>query len=174
MKFIKSNNTYKQKFYNVEFIITRRIKGKKKLYLIKWEGYPIRGCSWEPISHLTNIKDMVKEFDDNFPNSINHKYLKEFKLELKKYKHHKNHKNTEKSKKLKNTKSNKIIIELDNIDLISINNEKEKGETYIESDIKVENFDNETKIELIEKTNDNDINDYFKNDGKLIKPILIW
>ena len=175
MKFIKSNNTYKQKFYNVEFIITRRIKGKKKLYLIKWEGYPITGCSWEPISHLTNIKDMVKEFDDNFPNSINHKYLKEFKLELKKYKHHKNHKKTEKNKtKLKTPQSNKIIIELDDIDFNSINNEKEKEETNIESDIKVEKLDNETKIELIEKTNDNCINDYFKNDGKLIKPILIW
>ena len=174
MKYIKSNCTYKQKLYNVEFIITRKIKGKKKFYLIKWEGYPITDCSWEPISHLSNINDMVKEFDDNFPNSINHKYLKEFKLELKKYKHHKNHKNTEKSKKLKNTKSNKIIIELDNIDLISINNEKEKGETYIECDIKVENFDNETKIESTEKTNDNYTNDYFKNDGKLIKPILIW
>ena len=172
MKYIKSNNTYRQKCYTVEFIITRKIKGKKKFYLIKWEGYPITDCSWEPISHLSNVNDMVKEFDDNFPNSINHKYLKEFKLELKKYKHHKN---TEKSKKLKNTKSNKIIIELDDRDLISINNEKEKEETYIESDIKVENSDNETKIELlIEKTNDNDINDYFKNDGKLIKPILIW
>ena len=171
MKYIKSNNAYRQKCYTVEFIITRKIKGKKKFYLIKWEGYPITDCSWEPISHLSNINDMVKEFDDNFPNSINHKYLKEFKLELKKYKHHKN---TEKSKKLKNTKSNKIIIELDNIDLISINNEKEKGETYIESDIKVENFDNETKIESTEKTNDNYTNDYFKNDGKLIKPILIW
>ena len=168
MKFIKSNNTYKQKFYNVEFIITRRIKGKKKLYLIKWEGYPIRGCSWEPISHLTNIKDMVKEFDDNFPNSINHKYLKEFKLELKK---HKQNSKIKKFKKIKKSpQSNKIIIELDDIN--SINKEKEREETKIESDIVIEKLDNENKNELIKKTND--ISNYFKNDGKLIKPILIW
>ena len=175
MKYIKSNSTYRQKCYNVELIITRKIKGKKKFYLIKWEGYPITDCSWEPISHLSNVNDMVKEFDDNFPNSINHKYLKEFKLELKKYKYHKNHKKTEKNKKkLKTPQSNKIIIELDDIDFNSFNYEKEKEETNIESDIKVEKLDNETKIELIEKTNDNYINDYFKNDGKLIKPILIW
>ena len=168
MKFIKSNNTYKQKCYNVEFIITRRIKGKKKLYLIKWEGYPIAGCSWEPISHLTNIKDMVKEFDDNFPNSINHKYLKEFKLELKK---HKQHSKIIKFKKIKKSpQSNKIIIELDDIN--PINKQKEREETKIDSDIIIEKLDNENKNELIKKTND--ISNYFKNDGKLIKPILIW
>ena len=168
MKFIKSNNTYKQKCYNVEFIITRRIKGKKKLYLIKWEGYPITGCSWEPISHLTNIKDMVKEFDDNFPNSINHKYLKEFKLELKK---HKQNSKIKKFKKIKKSpQSNKIIIELDDIN--PINKEKEREETKIESDIAIEKLDNENKNELIKKTND--ISNYFKNDGKLIKPFLIW
>ena len=108
MKYIKSNNTHRQKCYNVEFIITRRIIGNKKFYLIKWEGYPITGCSWEPISHLSNIKDMVKEFDDNFPNSINHKLLKEFKLELKKYKQNSKIKKFKKIKK--NSKSNKIII----------------------------------------------------------------
>ena len=174
MKNIKSINTNMQKLYNVEFIITRKIKGKKKFYLIKWEGYPITDCSWEPISHLSNVNDMVKEFDDNFPNSINHKYLKEFKLELKKYKHHKNHKKTEKNKKkLKTPQSTKIIIELDDIDFNSINNEKEKDETNIESDLIVVKKDNGERNELIKNDND-DISNYFKNDGKLIKPVLIW
>ena len=168
MKYIKSNNSYKQKCYNVEFIITRRIKGKKKFYLIKWERYPITDCSWEPISHLTNIKDMVKEFEDNFPNSINHKYLKEFKLELKKHKQHSKIKNFKKI----SPQSNKIIIELDDIDLNSINDQKERDETKIESDITIKKLDNENKNELIKKSNV--ISNYFKNDGKLIKPILIW
>ena len=168
MKYIKSNNAYRQKCYTVEFIITRKIKGKKKFYLIKWEGYPITDCSWEPISHLSNINDMVKEFDDNFPNSINHKYLKEFKLELKK---HKQNSKIKKFKKIKKSpQSNKIIIELDDIN--PINKEKEREETKIESDIVIEKLDNENKNELIKKTND--ISNYFKNDGKLIKPILIW
>ena len=35
-------------------------------------------------------------------------------------------------------------------------------------------MDNEDKNEIIEKTTDNDINNYFKNDGKLIRPVLIW
>ena len=98
MKYIKSININRQKLYDVEFIITSKIKGKKKFYLIKWKGYPITDCSWEPISHLSNVNDMVKEFDDNFPNSINHKNLKEFKLELKK------HKQQKILKKLKNLK----------------------------------------------------------------------
>ena len=173
MKYIKSNNTYRQHCYNVELIITRKIKGKKKFYLIKWEGYPITGCSWEPISHLSNVNNMVKEFDDNFPNSINHKYLKEFKLELKKYKQQKKCDKIKKFKKIKkNQQSNKIIIELDDIDLDIINDGKEKEETKIGSDIIVVKKDKENKNESIEKTNN--INSYFKNDGKLIRPILIW
>ena len=74
----------------------------------------------------------------------------------------------------KNPQPNKIIIELDDLDLNTINNEKETEETKIVADIKIEKKDNENKSELIEKTNDNDISNYFKNDGKLIKPILIW
>ena len=168
MKYIKSNHSYRQKCFNVELIITRRIKGKKKFYLIKWEGYPITDCSWEPISHLSNVNDIVKEFDNNFPNSINHKYLKEFKLELKK--------NNEKIKKFKkimeNSQSNKIIIELDDIDLNDINIDKEIEGTKNENDTIIEEKYDENKNLLIEKKND--INDYFKNDGKLIRPILIW
>lgn len=168
MKYIKSNNTYGQKTYNVEFIITRRIKGKKKFYLIKWEGYPITVCSWEPVSHLTNVSDMVKNFDDNFPNSINHKYLKEFKLEWKKYKQQKNSKKIKKPKKIdKNLHSNKIIIEIDDTDL----NTFVKDEKKVEYDTVIKLKDIEDKNELIEKNN---ISNYFNNDGKLIRPILIW
>ena len=173
MKYIKSSNTNRQKCYNVEFIITRKIKGKKKFYLIKWEGYP---SSWEPISHLSNVNDMVKEFDDNFPNSIKHRYLKQFKLELKKYKQQKKIEKIKKFKIIKkNSYFNKIIIELDDDkDLNFIDNEKEKDETKNECSLIVEKMDNEDKKEIIEKTNDNDINNYFKNDGKLIRPVLIW
>ena len=58
------------------------------------------------------------------------------------------------------------------MDLNIIRNEKERDETKIESDIKIEKMDNENKKDLRQKTND--ISNYFKNDGKLIKPILIW
>ena len=52
--------------------------------------------------------------------------------------------------------------------------EKKKDETKIECNLIVEKMDNEDKNEIIEKTTDNDINNYFKNDGKLIRPVLIW
>ena len=84
MKYLKSIKDSKKNCYDVEYIITRKIKGNKKFYLIKWEGYPLTGCSWEPISHLYNVIDMVKEFEENFPQSINHKVLKEFYSEYKK------------------------------------------------------------------------------------------
>ena len=176
MKYIKSSNTNRQKCYNVEFIITRKIKGKKKFYLIKWEGYPITDCSWEPISHLSNVNDMVREFDDNFPNSIKHRYLKEFQLELKKYKQQKKIEKIKKFKIIKkNSYFNKIIIELDDDkDLNLIDNEKEKDETKIECNLIFEKMDNEDKNEKLVNTTDNDINNYFKNDGKLIRPVLIW
>ena len=176
MKYIKSSNTNRQKCYNVEFIITRKIKGKKKFYLIKWEGYPITDCSWEPISHLSNVNDMVREFDDNFPNSIKHRYLKQFKLKLKKYKQQKKIEKIKKFKKIKkNSYFNKIIIELDDDkDLNLIDNEKEKDETKMECNLIFEKMDIEDKNEKIVNTTDNDINNYFKNDGKLIRPVLIW
>ncbi len=37
--------------------------GKRTLYFVKWEGFPVEQGTWEPINNLKNIKDMVKEFD---------------------------------------------------------------------------------------------------------------
>ena len=74
------------KFYDVDKIITRKIKRGKKLYLIKWKGFSLKYCTWEPISHLTNIKSQVKLFDNNFPNSIDKKEYKAFLSLYKNYK----------------------------------------------------------------------------------------
>ena len=57
----------KNKYYNVDKIITRKIKRGQKFYLIKWKGFPLEYCSWEPISHLTKILNVVEIFDNNFP-----------------------------------------------------------------------------------------------------------
>ena len=112
---MKRVNTPKNKLYDIEYIITRRTERNRNFYLIKWEGYSIKDCSWEPVSHLSNIKDMVKEFDDNFPYSINQKALKEFYIELHRYEHKKILQKKRLLKKIKKErKSNKIIISLYN------------------------------------------------------------
>ena len=56
---------YGNDYFDVERIITRKFKGDKKYYLIKWVGYPLKDCSWEPATNLENIKIMVENFDNN-------------------------------------------------------------------------------------------------------------
>ena len=39
------------KFYG--FILISVINLKEYEYLIKWDGWPLTSCSWEPSNHLT-------------------------------------------------------------------------------------------------------------------------
>jgi transposase InsO family protein len=66
----KTDNTAKRKapakktiLYEVESIVDARGKGKSRQYLVKWKGYPSDQNTWEPLKHLTNVKDLVKAFD---------------------------------------------------------------------------------------------------------------
>ena len=184
MKSNSSNDNSGDKSFDVEKIITRRIDGKKCLYLIKWEGYPITACTWEPISHLSNIIDMVKEFEDNFPQSINQKLLKEFYLEYQKYKYKKYLQKKRILKTYKNKKSNKIVIPLEDLDLdfpCLINEEEKKEEEISKNDSNSNSFYEMDKKKETENKNIDDNNDILDNDkfnektvAKLIKPIIIW
>ena len=181
---------YKQKIYDVEKIITRRIIGKKRFYLIKWEGYPISDCSWEPISHLYNIIDMVTKFDENFPFSIEQESLNQFYAEMKKTKNKKFKKKVKKKCSNKKIKVNKIIIPIDDIDLDididnSIKNEEKQDEekSNIEANVISDNKDkniNENEINKINEINDINGNRFTKDitnensEQKLIWPIIIW
>ena len=173
----------KNKFYDVYKIITRNIKRGKKLYLIKWKGFSLKYCTWEPISHLTNIKSQVKLFDNNFPNSIDKKEYKEFLSLYKNYKKEKlmKKKLLAKNNENKNNATNKIVIDLDGVYDV-LNDDLNSEEEYKTEEIR--NID-ENIIERNdekEKQNNNNIN--INNDlrnncnfyggEKLIKPILIW
>lgn len=49
--------------YNVERIIDKKnIKGKTH-YKVKWEGYPYSQCTWEPVDHLENVKNLINHFE---------------------------------------------------------------------------------------------------------------
>lgn len=47
------------------------------MYLIKWQGYPNpQDYTWEPISHLKGIKNMLKEFNAKFEKKVIEKTTK--------------------------------------------------------------------------------------------------
>ena len=53
----------KKETYEVEKIIGQRVnKAGIQFYLIKWKGYSTEEATYEPISCLENVKDMVEQF----------------------------------------------------------------------------------------------------------------
>ena len=164
-------------YYEVEKIITRRFNGKNKLYLIKWLGYPLKDCTWEPISHLDKVKTLVEQFDDDFPNSIDKRRLRKYLHSInKRNKRIFRNKNTIKPKSFhinKINRNNHIIINLEDSTILD---EKIHEETNTIDDSIVEsieiseekNKDNNTEEgNLFELIDDN-------SEPKLIKPIIIW
>lgn len=188
MQYFIDNSNLKKNFYNIDKIITRKIKNGKKMYLIKWEGYSLEYCSWESTSHLKNVLNTVKEFEQNFPNSIQREDYKKF---LRLYKSYKNQKKLNKKRILKNHKNiktslrnNKIRINLNDLneDIKSKNImsevENKLGDT-ISINININDLDKEKEKIEINKTIeicDSQTNDCDNNSNKntLIKPIIIW
>ncbi len=66
--------------YEVEKIMDKRYKNGKIEYLIKWVGYPITECTWEPLCNLTNIKPMIKEFEESIYNAYSDESNTEYYL----------------------------------------------------------------------------------------------
>ena len=49
----------------VDRILKHRGSGNKRRYLVKWQGFPRSEATWEPISNLSDIIDMVTEYCSN-------------------------------------------------------------------------------------------------------------
>lgn len=49
--------------YNVEEILAKRNRNKKREYKVKWEGYPLDQSTWEPIEHLKSVLPLVQDFE---------------------------------------------------------------------------------------------------------------
>ena len=194
MKYLLSKKRFNndKNYFDVEKIITRKIDGKNKYYLIKWVGYPLKDCSWEPVSHLQNISHMVEIFDNNFPSSIDKKGLKRYLYVINRKESHiiriKNPFLKAKCfRKMKKNKERNIIISIDN-SRININLEnkeikeekKEEAKEIVKNDTETEtnicNINDEDKQYLNLSENLNEVNmkvDYEKNNLKLKRPILI-
>ena len=155
-------------YYEVERIITRKNKGKNKKYLIKWEGYSIKDCTWEPLSHLDKINFLVEDFEKNFPFSIDKRLLRKY-LHFKKRKNNIHKKRTHKPVEI--TGNNHIIINLE--EFIIMDKEeavKQASNTFEKIEIEEGKNDDDNgndEENLSESTEEN-------NECKLIKPIIIW
>jgi hypothetical protein len=64
-----------------EVVDSRKGRGGKIFYKIKWKGYGPHEMTWEPISNLTNAKDAVKKFHTKYP-SKPHNNSKIRKIEI--------------------------------------------------------------------------------------------
>ena len=110
------------KEYEVEKIITRKYYKNKKYYLIKWLCYPITESTWEPISNIKNLDSMLKEFEHEYPYSIDKEMYDIYCTETQKGKS-KSHKN-KKNKKNKKIQSEKKFL-----------SKKKKPECFTESEL---------------------------------------
>jgi len=52
--------------YNVEQICDMKVENGRKIYFIKWDGFPHSQNTWEPIEHLTKVLYMVEQFEDDY------------------------------------------------------------------------------------------------------------
>ena len=66
-------------FFEVEKIIAKKKLKGKTYYLIKWENYSVNESTWEPTSNLKTIKYMIKDFENEYPKSIDKDLLEIFK-----------------------------------------------------------------------------------------------
>ena len=69
-------------YYEVEDIIDKRINKGKPEYLIKWKGYSTNESTWEPLSHLKYVKDVVHDFETkrNKDKNTNNKKIRIMKI----------------------------------------------------------------------------------------------
>ena len=54
-------------FYTIEKIIDRKKVKDKYKYKIKWKGFPMEQCTWEPIKNLQYALGLVDEYNKNHP-----------------------------------------------------------------------------------------------------------
>ena len=76
--------------YEVEKIVDKRTKNGKEEYKIKWVGYSMSECTWEPLEHLLNVMDEVEKYE---------KSIKKGKINLENNKIEKKIKNTNEEEK---------------------------------------------------------------------------
>ena len=130
--------------YEVEKIINCKYFNNKKYYLIKWSFYPINQSTWEPKSHLKNLKYLIDEFEAQYPQTIDHNMYNIFCNEIK-----------NKMKKIKNRNKNKCYNN-PNIHLKYLSR-KRKNDIFLDDELNDPYLDS-LKIHLYIKVDKNNSN----------------
>ena len=55
--------------YEVEEITGKKISKKGIFYKVKWKGYSSSESTWEPKENLTNVEELIEEFEKNYNSS---------------------------------------------------------------------------------------------------------
>ena len=141
-------------FYEVEKIINCKIYKNKKYYLIKWLFFPINESTWEPKSNLKNLKNLIYEFESEYPFSIDHDMYNIFCEEINKKKRYKN-KNKNKKNLLESQKESEYLGKKRKVEYFSDTELKDdyldklKTHLYINAEKKQIKSKNVPKINLI-------------------------
>jgi hypothetical protein len=49
--------------FDVEKILDKKYENGRLLYLVKWLDYPNSENTWEPLTHLTDVRELIEEFE---------------------------------------------------------------------------------------------------------------
>ncbi|KAF0981509.1 hypothetical protein FDP41_012167 [Naegleria fowleri] len=60
--------------YEVETILLSKKKQNKVYYLVKWKGWPVKDSTWEPTENLSNISNMIEQFEKRVAPTLDKKY----------------------------------------------------------------------------------------------------
>lgn len=69
--------TSAEKEYQIERIVDKKVDKGRSFYKVKWEGFPMSQCTWEPSSHFAKAKEYIEDYEARIHNIANSKNLKE-------------------------------------------------------------------------------------------------
>ena len=64
-----------RKYYKIEKILNKRKVRGKYQYKIKWDGFSLDKCTWEPVENLEYAKDILNEFNRTHKKKLKKKNL---------------------------------------------------------------------------------------------------
>ena len=70
----------KEVYFTIEKILDKMKIKDKIFYKIKWKGYPMEECTWEPLENLQYALSLVEQFDKEWTNKSKKKSKKSKKL----------------------------------------------------------------------------------------------
>ena len=158
-------------YYNIEKILNRKKVKDRQLYKIKWEGYPMDQCTWEPVENLQNAIRLIEEYDKAHP-------IKEIKT--KKPKKTKKLTMLRKKRKYKETQKiqeNIIMPQMINNNILFNSNYTEQNKNVLNENNKIltYNIDNSLKAVVTVKKQDGKLMavvDKEKENGEMVKAYL--